>query len=442
MGRRREAQTVTEISRDKVAIPPFFIHVRGVDQSVETISLGLHSVVIGTDDDADIVLQDSRVSGKHCALRATPTGILLEDKKSKNGTWIGPVRVREVLLPVGLHVAIGRSEIWVERQGTTKVERLSKTSRFGDVLGESQVMRLLFEDLRRAAPKEEIGILLLGETGTGKTTLAKAVHQASGRTGRFVLVSCGETPEPLIASELFGHLRGSFTGAVARRGKLAEADTGTLFIDEIGELPLESQKKLLTAIDEKKYCPIGSNAYQSFQAQIITATHKNLRQMVREGKFRQDLYYRLAALTVTVPPLRDRREDIPLIVESFLARQSPPVAPSALQPWFSELLQSYHFPGNVRELENLVRSHIHLPGVPLPLDQEEPPDSAPRHVTLERELLAKPYAVAREIGTDRFLRVYLTGVLEECGGNVAAAAKRMGINEKYLYKLKRRLHLP
>lgn len=243
-----------------------------------------------------------------------------------------------------------------------------KTDEFSGFLGDSRALHQLYDVLGRVA-KSDTTILVSGESGTGKEVTAKAIHTRSSRAdGPFVPVNCGAIPESLIESELFGHKHGAFTGATSDHGGLfRQADGGTLFLDEIGELPLQMQAKLLRALQEKRVRPVGSDRDIKINVRIIAATNRDLSRMVSEGRFREDLYYRLNVVHVRIPALRERKDDIPLLISRFLTSdkwrgKSPTISPSAL-----DLLMRYSYPGNVRELENIIERAILLAeGVILP----------------------------------------------------------------------------
>lgn len=303
-------------------------------------------------------------------------------------------------------------------------------------------MRALFAKLERAAATSET-ILLLGESGTGKEILARGVHDSSPRrNGPFVVFDCSAIASSLIEGELFGHERGAFTGAEkARAGLLEEADGGTLFIDELGELPIELQPKLLRALEARKTRRLGSNAWRSFDARIVAATHRDLRARIAAGSFREDLYYRLAVVEVHVPPLRERKDDIRLLVERFLAAQVPPRTLSDLPANAMELLTSHDWPGNVRELRNTVARLVLFGGDAFAPSSKNPPlgrsgpisqgEGVPPVPTL-------PWSEARDAAIERFARRYLAAKLRESGGNVKKAADASGVSRQFFHDLMKR----
>jgi DNA-binding NtrC family response regulator len=337
---------------------------------------------------------------------------------------------------------------------------MSDEGRFGDAVGSSFPMRALFATLERVAPTDQT-VLLLGESGTGKEVLARSLHARSPRNdGPFVVFDCGSTTASLVESELFGHVKGAFTGAAAaHEGLLEQADGGTLFIDEIGELPLDLQPKLLRALEDRKSRRLGSAEWKAFDTRVVAATHRDLRARVAEGTFREDLYYRLAVVEVRVPALRERKEDIPSLVERFLAARAPPLSLSHLPPHALKMLAGHDWPGNVRELRNVVERLVLFPeladkalgplshaasqtsqdpGPSIDLANPDPAQVLAVLDDLERTtapLLRLPLQVARDALTEPFERVFITMKLREHDGNVSDAADSMGLSRSQLYRL-------
>jgi two-component system, NtrC family, response regulator PilR len=238
----------------------------------------------------------------------------------------------------------------------------SEQGRFEGIVGRSRAMRQMFDLILRAAPARTT-VLITGESGVGKELVARAIHQRSGRKGAFIAVNCGAIPETLIESELFGHLKGAFTGAVRDKvGLFAAASGGTLFLDEVGELPLPMQVKLLRALQERRIQPVGGVQETPIDVRVVAATNRDLAEEVSQRRFREDLYFRLNVIQLCVPPLRDRREDIPLLIEHFLRRfcDEHGKAIQGIHAQALSLLLSYHYPGNVRELENIIERAVTL----------------------------------------------------------------------------------
>jgi DNA-binding NtrC family response regulator len=428
--------TRTDGSARTVLVPSLQVVARAAGGTQLSAPLGMDGVVVGSGADASLVLEDPQVSRRHCEFRVTEGGVVLRDLGSKNGTWLGPVSVREVLIAPEVRVEVGGSQVWIERAGDARRLDLSEDARFGDAVGQSVAMRALFKVLEQAAPTDST-VLLLGETGTGKGLLARAIHAASPRRkGPFVVLDLAALDPGLLRSELFGYEKGAFTDASAPRdGRLAAADGGTLFIDEVGELPLSLQTTLLTALDDRRYSPVGSNRWVGFDARIIAATHQNLKKLAEEGKFRQDLYFRLGVITVRVPPLRDRKEDLPLLIERLQSRLKGPRPPAPFSPRVLEVLRAYHWPGNVRELRNVVERLSVLPDSPLDLASGDAPSAAAPREPWSAGLAELPLAEARELLQKRFLRWYLTAVLRSCDDVVTAAARHMGVGRQRVHDL-------
>ncbi|MHC4728520.1 MAG: sigma-54-dependent transcriptional regulator [Planctomycetota bacterium] len=318
-------------------------------------------------------------------------------------------------------------------------DQLEETYRSENIIGVSDKMKSTFALMRKFAATDGT-VLVCGESGTGKELIVRATHQASKRkSGPFVVVNCGAIPSNLIESEFFGHEEGSFTDAKnLRKGKFEDADGGTLFLDEIGELTLQAQVKLLRIIEEGTFSRVGGNKSIAVDVRVMAATNQDLSMMVQEKKFREDLYWRLNVLSLSVCPLRERKEDIPLLVEHFLERYSTPLGIE--QPIVSDkaldLLMAYNWPGNVRELQNCIYSAI---TVTSSLTIE--PDDLPKRITLDvkqpdvsgaamdtslAEIAAQATAKAEQDAINK--------VLLETGGNREKVAEMLGIGRKTLYR--------
>jgi len=321
-------------------------------------------VVIGSDaEQADVHVDDLHVSARHCELSTIPAGVKLRDLESRNGTKVQGIAVDSALLEPGMVITIGTTQIKFEEDAGEDSEEdeategdalgLEGPSRFGDALGHSAAMRRVFAVLQRLAPTD-LTITILGETGTGKDVLARAIHAASPRrSAPFVVFDCGAAAPTLIESQLFGHERGAFTGAVdQRRGAFEQADGGTLFLDEIGELSLDLQPKLLRVLEQRRVGRLGSQTERPVDVRIVCATNRELAREVATGQFRQDLFFRVNVAVVSLPPLRERPEDLVPLIQHFAGQtEGLEVSPEALG-----ILTSYDWPGNVRELRNVISS--------------------------------------------------------------------------------------
>ena len=314
---------------------------------------------IGTHASCDLVLDDPTVSRFHCEIRIGAGGARIVDLGSRNGTVVDTVRVRDADLRPGQVVRVGRAGLRFEDALATNRVARSERVRLGDLVGASPAMRATYALLERAAAAS-MTVLLEGETGTGKTLAAYEIHRHGARAdGPFVTVDAGAIPATLLESELFGHERGAFTGADAlRRGAFEEAAGGTLLLDEVGELPLELQTKLLRFLEHREVRRVGGSRVIPVDVRVVAATHRDLRVAVNEGRFRADLYYRLAVVTIRIPPLRERRDDLPAIVDELLAGIGATAAEAELVrgPEALAALTTAAWPGNVREPRLLIVS--------------------------------------------------------------------------------------
>ena len=404
-------------------------------------------VYIGSAPDNDLVLDDPSVSRNHLKIDGERTGYRVRDLESKNGTWFAGVRLCEAVLGPAAVLRLGQTELQFEPLAELHEVALSREPQFGRLLGQSPEMRELFAIMARAAPTDAT-ILVEGESGTGKELVAEAIHQHSRRSsGPLVVFDCSTVQRDLVESELFGHVKGSFTGAIQNRtGALAEAHGGTLFLDEIGELDLDLQPKLLRALEKREVKPVGSNDRKPVDVRIVAATNRDLAQMVKEGTFREDLYYRLAVIQVQLPPLRRRKADIPVLVSHFLAEaQARAARPGALTVSFETMqqLQSYPWPGNVRELKNQIeRAAVLSDGkelqVRLDAGTTRAQSTADAGLGVDFEL---PFKDAKSRLIDGFERIYWRQALTRHQWNISAAARAAGLHRKSLEYLLKKLDL-
>ncbi|MBZ4421624.1 sigma-54 dependent transcriptional regulator [Myxococcus sp. RHSTA-1-4] len=344
-----------------------------------------------------------------------------------------PFRLDEVL--VFLKRALAERRLRAENRALR--QQAAERSSLGALVGRSAPMRALYELIERVA-HSGAAVLLRGESGSGKELVARALHFEGPRAeGPFVAVNCTALPHHLLESELFGHVKGAFTGATsARRGLFVEADRGTLFLDEIGDMPLELQARLLRVLEDGEVRAVGADASRTVDVRIIAATHQDLEARVREGRFRADLFYRLNVVTLRMPPLRERREDIPLLVEHFISRsraRNPRSRLQGLTPEAVAALAALPWPGNVRELENLVERLVVLaPGESASLDDLRPhlpPEAA------ESQPLAR---AQQELWPLRRLEAeYITWMVARCGGNKTRAAELLGIDVSTIHRRER-----
>jgi transcriptional regulator with PAS, ATPase and Fis domain len=364
------------------------------------------------------------------------SGIVVRDLASKNGTIIGGVSIMEAHLPPHGSVTVGAATIVLRVTGIPTEIPLWTAGRFGEALGGSTVMRALFAYLHQAA-QTPCSVLLLGESGTGKELLAHAIHTTSlRRSGPFVVFDAGSALPELLAAELFGQVKGAFTGASADRdGVFVQADGGTLFLDEIGELPLSVQPLLLRALEQQSVLPVGSNTWRSFDVRIVAATNRDLRAEVARGGFREDLYYRLAVVTARVPPLRERKDDLELLVERFLSARREPRSILHLPANALAQLAAYDWPGNVRELRNAVERMLLLPHAP---HAAQVKDDSLGTTTSFDDVFGLGWKDAREQVMNRFEEAFVSHKLVEHDGNVSKAAADMGVSRQFLHRLMER----
>jgi DNA-binding NtrC family response regulator len=400
---------------------------RGPDRGLR-VEINRPRFVIGAHPENDLTLKDATVSRHHLEVLATPDGYRLSDLGSSNGTFASGLRLGEAHVVGAVVLELGQTTLRLSPDGSEAEVPASPAQSFGALVGRSLPMRELFAQLERVAPTD-CSVLIEGETGVGKERVAEALHAGSTRArGPFVVVDCGALAPGLMESELFGHARGAFTGAVSdRRGLIELADGGTLFLDEIGELPQPLQVKLLGALERRRVVPVGAHAARPIDVRVIAATHRDLLRCVNQSQFRAELYYRLAVVRLRVPPLRERLEDLPLLVETCLqqlrarAGEEVPAQLSAValahlyaQPWM----------GNVRELFNAVEQAVlQLPAAPQ--------RSAP---------LITPYYSTREQALDDFNRAYFSSLLER-SRNMSQLAREAGLDRRYLLRILERYGL-
>jgi DNA-binding NtrC family response regulator len=354
-------QDQTEILTDRGQRPLVFKKARfkvtgGRDAGREMV-LQKPLVSIGSLPENDLVLTDATVSRRHATVEEKPDGYVLSDLDSTNGTFLDGVRVRQAYLSPGSVIRLGQTEMTFSPL-EERIENLrSSADRFGELIGSSSAMREIYAILERVAPTD-VTVLLDGETGTGKELAARATHVNSRRaSGPFVVFDCGAVAPNLIESELFGHEKGAFTDAVkARPGAFELADNGTIFLDEIGELSLDLQPKLLRALDQRQTKRIGADKPVTVNVRVVCATNKDLEEEVKAGRFREDLYYRLSVVRVSMPPLRRKKEDIETIALHLLTGICSEINKkiAGLSPEALAALTAYAWPGNVRELKNVL----------------------------------------------------------------------------------------
>ncbi len=386
--------------------------------------------VLGSRAGVEVLVVDPAVSRLHAELALRDDGLWVRDLGSKNGTFLGGFRVIEARIPDGGVLTVGGTNIEVRHSPVKMPVSLWPEETFGGLVGRSVAMRELFATLDRVA-KIPDPILIQGDTGTGKELVARAIHDASPRAeAPFVVVDCAALPENLLESELFGHAKGAFTGADSDRvGSIEAAEGGTVFLDEVGEIPLGMQPRLLRVLESQTIRRVGENHHRKVNVRFLSATHRNLRAMVNDGSFREDLYFRLAVFPVTVPALRERPDDIPLLLSRFLAgRAHGDVGPDVIRE-----LATRPWPGNVRELRSFVNRALILG-----IDEALHGDSPRRPAAAAALPGDVAFSDAREHAIDTFERTYVNDLLARHPNNVSAAARAAGITRVYLHRLIRK----
>jgi transcriptional regulator with GAF, ATPase, and Fis domain len=401
-------------------------------------------VLIGQSPSCDLRLTDRQVSRRHASLELSHRGLLLTDLQSKNGTAANGMPVVAVYLAGGEFLRMGETTLRVDCISESAPVRLPEAMRFGRMIGASAEMRRLYPKCKRIA-LSDVPVIIEGETGTGKEVLAEALHEASPRAkGPFVVFDCTTAPASLLESALFGHERGAFTGAVAsKRGVFEEASGGTLFIDEIGELELSLQPKLLRAIERSEVQRVGATQWTRVDVRIITATRRDIDHEVQVGRFRDDLYYRLAVARIELPPLRSRSGDVGVLARQFWHTLG---GEGTLPASLVARLEDYAWPGNVRELYNVIARYVAMGDVELasPGRTTDESTSASAPPPSQEEVIAKtlaldlPLARARQLVVEEFERRYIDRILERYDGNVVRAAAASGIARRYFQILRAR----
>jgi len=403
-------------------------------------------VGIGSRDGNEIVLTDTTVSRRHAEVVRIRDGVVLRDSGSTNGTFVGAVRVREVFLTPETRFRVGKTELIFTPEDEVIDITPSDKDRLDQIVGTSVAMREVFSIIERVAPTN-LTCLITGETGTGKELASRAMHNLSQRRdGPFRVFDCGAAPETLIESELFGHEKGSFTGAVkSREGVFEAAHRGTIFLDEIGELPLELQPKLLRVLEQREVRRVGSGRTRSVDVRVVAATNRNLLEEVRAGRFREDLYYRLAVVELVLPPLRERIEDLPLLVDHLIRSSAEHSHVRSVAAEVVELFNSYRWPGNVRELANILeRSIPFTDGEVITLDAMPDALLTPRRSGTRANAVSvgassdMPFKQAKDRLIEAFEKRYLVDLIDRHGGNISKAARAADMDRKSISRLLRK----
>ena len=420
-----------KVTSDPEGIVPVLLIARAPEGELGRFTLTEGTISIGSGTSNHLVVDHPTVSRSHLKMELRPGGVWIEDLGSTNGTRYQGASVQQLMVPIGATLVIGNAELLVEPANQPPLVEL------GSLKSRSAAMQRAIKALAKAAPSD-VTILIEGETGTGKEVAARAVHGASSRAaGPFAVVDCGALPRELAAAELFGHAKGAFTGADRdREGALESANGGTLFLDEVGELPLDLQPLLLRALESRELRRVGETEVRKIDVRVIAATNRNLLEESENGRFRRDLLHRLSVLQLRLPPLRDRKEDLPLLARGIVDELTAPgvgegrsVQGFTLGPEALRAFAGYRWPGNVRELRNLIERAVALEGDPQAL---APGGGASADAPPEEPM---EYHEARKRALDAFEKDFVLQVLRKFEGNVSRAAKESGIDRVYLHKL-------
>jgi DNA-binding NtrC family response regulator len=433
---RRDEQSVATVRQliDTVAIPRLALTVEreGGKLTSRTVIYDGDLCRIGTHSSNDLVLSDPAVSRFHCRLMREEGAWRVRDWGSLNGTKLESVRIRDADLPADATLSLGDSIVRVRAVAPQEQVVVPMIPAFGSLAGTSVSMRKLFALLEKVAASD-INVLIEGESGTGKELVANEIVQRSSRADKaFIVVDCGAISPNLVESELFGHVRGSFTGADRdRMGAFEAADGGTVFLDEIGELPLELQPKLLRALEAREIRRVGETRPRKVNVRVVSATNRDLEREVNRARFREDLYFRLSVINVRVPPLRERLEDLLILIRVFLTALGTSDQERLFSPSVLAEMTKHDWPGNVRELRNYVERTVVLQKASPTMRRSAPSSnnmSAPVDIGI-------PFKIAKDAAVDTFERAYLGALLESAGGNMSKAARTAGMDRMYLHRL-------
>lgn len=418
------------LDRGRVAPLAVIVRVEQGEAAPARFRLETGSCMVGSAAGCDIVVRDRAVSRNHVELSLAPEGVSISDLGSRNGTFFAGQRVEKMVLGLGGRLTVGSTVLAVEADTEALLEQPDLDAGvYRGIVGESKPMRKLFALLSRLEGSLAT-ILVQGESGVGKERICRALHDGSKvAEGPFVALNCGAFPQELIASELFGHKKGAFSGAIDdRQGAFQNADSGTLMLDEIGELPLPLQPMLLRALELGEVKRLGDEAPRYVKVRVVAATNRDLEQEVREGRFRQDLYYRLAVVKLHVPPLRERPADIEPLAHLF-----------AEQAGLGELdaetlaeLRTRAWPGNARELKNAIVTFDALGILP-----DRPSLAKPELAQHLAPLLdmSRPFLEQKDAVVDTFTKLYLESLMDLAQGNQSEAARMSGLNRTYLGRM-------
>ena len=427
--------------------------VEGTNKGQELI-LDRALIKIGSKSDSDFRVEDETVSRVHCEIinrmQKDQQNFVLVDNQSTNGTFLNGTRIIEAFLTPGAVIKIGKTEIKFHPVDEKIEIYPSKKTKFGNIIGQHLSMRRIYGVLEKISPTD-VTIIIEGETGSGKEMVAESIHKNSNRAkGPFIVFDCSAVADNLIESELFGHEKGAFTGAVSsRQGAFELANGGTIFLDEIGELNLELQPKLLRALEQRTIKRVGGDKHSKVDVRVIVATNRNLETEVKENRFREDLYYRLSVVSIRLPPLRERREDIALLIDIFIHQHNQKVGEgersiAGIDPEASSILRNYSWPGNVRELKNAIeRATAFCSSGKIEL--QDLPENIRFKVSVEGGSIeidnSLPFKEAKDKWVESFEKEYLIKLLKTNHLNISKAAKEAEIDRKSIQRLLKKYNL-
>lgn len=436
MGKSRRAEDATVVlglGSSPVQVRKMCIRYLEPGDSERMVEVDSTRFVVGNEPSCDLVFSAPTVSRRHFEILQSGDSYAIRDLNSTNGTFVNGTQVKEAFLSPGATLTAGEVEMIFTPVYQISEHKGEKLHSFGSLVAASSSMRSIMGVMQKVA-RTGTTLLLQGETGVGKSALAKAIHEESPRKHRpFVVFDCASIPPSLIESELFGAEKGAFTGAVvSRAGACEQAQGGTLFLDEIEDLPLELQTKLLRVLEEREVRRLGANKATKLDIHVIAASKRDLILAAQERQFRQDLYYRIAVVCISVPPLRNRKKDIPVLCDYFLKGLHQEDGFGGLAPEIQEQLLSYSWPGNLRELRNILE-RVEC------LGPQSAFENMPGKTVLDKNRLTfnvhQPFKEAKEELIDKFEREYIEALLIESDGKVAPAARAAGLNRKYFYDL-------
>lgn len=441
---RQVTQLLDEAAFTRQAAGGVFLVIQGPERGT-SVKLRDTAITFGSDSTSTMVLTDATVSRQHLQAELVDGTVFVQDLGSRNGTTLEGARVTRTSIGFGAEIALGRTVVKFLPDEEEVRPQAAATTAFGSIVGGDTKMRQLFAMLQNVAPTHAT-VLIEGETGTGKELIAEEIHKHSDRkNGPFVVFDCGAVPRELIESLLFGHVKGSFTGAIAdKKGAFAEAHGGTIFLDEIGEMAIDLQPALLRVLDKRTVRKVGSNVFENIDVRVVAATNRDLRQEVQNRNFREDLYYRLAVIRVSVPPLRERDTDLELLIRHFVRIFAPQLT---VAPGDMARLLAHEWPGNVRELKNTIeRACVLASGSTIHLDASfaNPQPARASQPTLSRAEPVRtdlPFKEAKGQLVEAFEREYLEGLMKKHRSNLSAASREAEIDRKHLRELVRKYGL-